>query len=277
MVSKKEPPSRDRHRRPPLGQNFLVDRAVEQRILTALSLKPDDIVLEIGAGRGNMTALIAGRVAKVIAIEIDSDLVSLLHSKFGGCSNVEIREQDILKVEIDTVTRDAGREKIKVYGNLPYYITSPCLMHLFQYHASIDEIVVMVQEEVAQRMVAKPGSSKFGLLSLTCQYYCEPALLFSVGPHSFSPPPKVRSAIVRMKLQPQRDALGISIDEEPHYWNIVRRAFSQKRKTLFNNLKSITDPDRLHSALNRADIDPKARAETLSLQQFAALFQGLKI
>lgn len=285
MVSKKEPPfqhsrptSSNAHgrRRPPLGQHFLTDHRVEHRILDALSLTPEDVVLEIGAGRGNMTALLAAQAGTVIAVELDPNLVTLLRQKFQSNPNVQVRESDILRVEIDSVAREAGRGKIKVYGNLPYYITSPTLMRLFQYHSSLREIIVMVQEEVAWRIAAKPGSSDYGLLSLTCQYYSAPVLLFSVGPKSFSPPPKVRSAVVRMPLNPQREVLGIAPEDESAFWALVRRAFSQKRKTLFNNLKGSSDAERLRHAIEKAHVEPQARAETLSLRQFAELFHSLK-
>ncbi|MBI2815305.1 MAG: ribosomal RNA small subunit methyltransferase A [Acidobacteria bacterium] len=288
MVSKKEPPSRRQRpgrrpassaghgvRRPPLGQHFLTDRRVEKRILDALGLTPEDVVLEIGGGRGNMTALLAAQAGKVIALELDPKLVVLLRRKFEMTPNVDVREADILRVQIDSVAREAEREKIKVYGNLPYYITSPCLMHLFQHHSRIAEIVVMVQEEVAQRIAAKPGSTAYGLLSLTCQYYSNPVLLFSVGPQSFSPPPKVRSAVVRMPVNPQRETLGLRPEDETAFWTLVRRAFSQKRKTLFNNLKGVVAAQRLKVAIDKANIEPQARAETMPLKQFAALFQNL--
>lgn len=248
---------------------------MERRILQALALTPQDRVLEIGAGRGNMTALLASESGKVVAVELDPKLVTLLRRKFGGTANVEVREADILEFPIDTVVLEAGRDKIKVYGNLPYYITSPCLMRLFQYHKWIEEIVVMVQEEVAQRIAAQPGSSDYGLLSLTCQYYSEPVLLFSVGPQSFSPPPKVRSAVVRMPVTPQRETLGLRPEDENAFWAMVRRAFSQKRKTLFNNLKGMHGERQLRSSMEKAGIDAQARAETVSLWQFAILFQNL--
>jgi 16S rRNA (adenine1518-N6/adenine1519-N6)-dimethyltransferase len=263
-------------RRPPLGQHFLTDRSVERRILESLDLSPQDFVLEIGAGRGNMTELLASRAGSVLAVEIDTKLVALLRRKFEGNSRVEVREADILELPIAGVTRAAGREKIKVYGSLPYYITSPCLMHLFRYHTWIEEIVVMVQEEVAQRIVSRPGASDYGLLSLTCQYYAKPRLLFSVGPKSFSPPPEVRSAVVRMQVSPQRQALGIAEGDEKAFWNLVRRAFSQKRKTLFNNWKGTCEEGRLRAALGNTGIDSRARAEALSLEQFAALFKMLQ-
>ncbi len=260
-------------RRPPLGQHFLTDRGVERRIVEALGLTARDFVLEIGAGRGNMTELLASLAGALLAVEIDPKLAAELRRKFEGNAKVEVRERDILELPIDSVAREAGREKIKVCGNLPYYITSPCLMHLFHYCAWIEEIVVMVQEEVARRIVSTPGERDYGLLSLTCQYYTEPRLLFSVGPKAFSPPPEVRSAVVRMRVAPQREALGIAAEDEREFWSLLRRAFSQKRKTLVNNWKGLLEEERLRTALEKAGIDQRARAETLSLGQFAMLFQ----
>lgn len=247
---------------------------MERRIIESLALRPDDIVLEIGSGRGNMTELLASQAGLVETVEVDHELVLNLQRKFEGNAKVKVREADILKFPIDSAARDAGREKIKVFGNLPYYITSPCLMHCFHYHAWIEEIVVMVQEEVAWRIVAKPGSPEYGLLSITCQYYTQPELLFSVGPKSFSPPPQVRSAIVRMRVSPQGEALGIQ--DEDAFWSLVRAAFSQKRKTLFNNWKGTLEKQQLRQTIEASGIDLRARAEALSLDQFAMLFKALR-
>jgi len=242
----------------------------------SLGLLPSDAVLEIGAGRGNVTEMIASRAGSVVAVELDSNLAAFLRRKFDGNAKVQVREADILQVSIDAVAREAGRERIKVCGNLPYYITSPCLLHLFHYHASIETIVVMVQEEVARRIAAQPGSSDYGLLSLTCQFYTHPVSLFSVGPSAFSPPPQVRSAVVRMEVAPQGEALGIGQDEEEAFWRMARAAFAQKRKTLFNNWKGLCGESRLRQAMEQAEVEASARAETVSLRQFALMFKVLQ-
>lgn len=261
--------------RPRLGQVFLTDRRVQQRILEALELTPNDTVLEVGAGPGNMTELLASRAGQVVTVEVDPRLLPRLEEKFGGKANVRIVHADILKVDIGEIARACKCEKMKVFGNLPYYITSPCLTHFFQFHTFIQDITVMVQEEVARRMVAAPGSSDYGVLSLTCRYYADPALLFSVGPKSFSPPPLVRSAVVKMNISPKRQELGFSNQDEPAFWSIVRAAFSQRRKTLFNNWKGIFDEQELHHVFPMLGIDKKIRAEKLSLVQFAELFRAL--
>ena len=261
------------HRRPPLGQVFLTDRRVIRRIMSALAIEPGDAVLEIGAGPGTMTELLAARAAKVWAVEVDAKLAAGLREKFAGAENVEVVEADILKVSIDTLCRAAGRERIRVFGNLPYYITSPCLLRLCEFHARITDIVVMVQREVAERIVAPPGSKDYGLFSVTCQYYTEPRLLFSIPPQAFRPAPQVHSALVRMRVAPQKEKLGIA-DEEA-FWRLVRAAFGQKRKTLVNNWKGRCDPERLRGAMAELGIDPRARAETLSLEELAGLVRTL--
>ena len=234
-----------RRRRVPLGQVFLTDRRVEERIIRALDLRSDDAVLEIGAGPGNMTRRLALQASKVWAVELDPSLAAALRQKFAGNPRVEVLEADILQVPIDALARSAGRDRIRVFGNLPYYITSPCLLRLLQYHCWIAEIVVMVQKEVAERIVAAPGSGDYGLFSVTCQYYTQPALLFSIPPKACRPHPQVHSALVRMRVSPQKEALGIQ--DEGAFWNLVKAAFAQKRKTLFNNWKEICDPEPLRA------------------------------
>ncbi|MBI4460956.1 MAG: ribosomal RNA small subunit methyltransferase A [Acidobacteria bacterium] len=260
------------HRRPPLGQVFLQDRRVADRILQSLQLQPGDAVLEIGPGPGNMTERLATTGAAVRAVEIDPKLAEGLRKRFAENHQVEIVEADILRIPIDELARSLGRERIKVFGNLPYYITSPCLLHLFHFHGWIEEIVVMVQREVAQRMVAAPGSSDYGLFSVTCQYYARPKLLFTVPPRAFRPEPQVHSAVVRMPVASQKEPLGIGDEED--FWRWMRAAFAQKRKTLINNWKQRCEPERLKSAMEELGLDQRARAESLSLAQLAALHKA---
>jgi len=247
----------------------LTDRRVEERITRALDLRPDAAVLEIGAGPGNMTRRLAARVARVWAVEVDSGLAAALRQQFADDPRVEVLETDILQLAIGDLVRSAGRERIDVFGNLPYYITTPCLLHLFQSHEWIDQIVVMVQKEVAERIVAAPGTADYGLFSVTCQYYTQPALLFSVPPKAFRPEPQVYSAVVRLRVASQKKTLGIQ--DERAFWKLVRAAFAKRRKTLANNWKGMCDLERLREALRALGIDPRARAETLTLAQFASL------
>lgn len=262
-----------RHGRAPLGQVFLKDRRVIQRIMRSLDLQPDDAILEIGAGPGTMTDLLATQAERVWAVEVDPRLAGGLREKFADSPHVEVVEGDILKLSIDSLCRAAGRERIRVFGNLPYYITSPCLLQLFKSHARITDIVVMVQREVAERIVAPPGSEAYGLFSVTCQYYTEPRMLFPIPPQAFRPVPQVHSALVRMRVESQKEKLGV--EDEQSFWRLVQAAFSHKRRTLVNNWKSRCDPELLRHAMAELHIDPRARAETLSLVQFAALHKRL--
>lgn len=254
-----------------MGQVFLKDRRVERRLLEALRLKPADVVLEIGAGPGNMTALLAEVAAKVIAVELDLQWAAKLQEKFASDSRVAILGADILKVPIDEVASQVG-QRIKVFGNLPYYITSPCLLHLFHYAEAIEEITVMVQKEVAERIVAAPGSKNYGLFSITCQYYTRPKLLFLISPAAFRRPPNVESALVGMPVAPQKDALGIR--DETEFWKWMRTAFTERRKTLPNNWKGLCNSKWLRIVMQAQGIDPKSRAESLSLRQLAALYRA---
>ena len=258
---------------PRLGQVFLTDRRFQQRIIRLLGLEPGEAVLEIGAGQGNMTERLASQGARVWAVELDSHLASALRRKFADHPAVQVLEADILQVPLDTIACLAGQSRIKVFGNLPYYITSDCLLHLFEHHRCIAEIVVMVQREVAARIVAAPGSPDYGLLSLTCQYYTQPAVLFSLPPSAFRPPPRVYSALVRMRVDPKREALGIR--DEGNFWCWVKAAFAQRRKTLCNNWKGLCDPEPLRCALKEFGLDLRVRAEELSLDQLANLYKIL--
>lgn len=258
-----------------LGQHFLVDRRVQRRIAEALRLTASHLVIEIGAGRGAMTALLAERAGRVIAVEIDPLLAAGLREKFSGQPRVQIVEGDILALPLADPGRRGWAEglKARVFGNLPYYITSPILLRLFEHTGQFEEIVVMVQKEVAERLVAAPGSRDYGLLSVTAQFYTRPELLFKAPPGAFRPPPQVDSAVVRMTVAPRAGELGIA--DEKKFFGLVRAAFRQKRKTLVNNLKGLYRVERLTKALEQAGIPAGARAEALSLEQFAALFRAL--
>jgi 16S rRNA (adenine1518-N6/adenine1519-N6)-dimethyltransferase len=231
-------------------------------------------VLEIGGGPGNMTARLAEQGADVQTVEVDTALATRLKERFAATPNVEIIKADFLKVRIDELARSRKREKIQVLGNLPYYITSPCLLHLFAYHEWIEIMVLMVQWEVAKRVVAKPGSADYGLLSVTCQYYTRPELLFSVRPDAFRPQPKVVSGVLRMPVAVERERLEIK--DEKHFWSWMQAAFGQKRKTLANNWKGWCEPERTRHALGEMGLAPKVRAETLSLDQLGGLYHVLK-
>jgi 16S rRNA (adenine1518-N6/adenine1519-N6)-dimethyltransferase len=257
----------------PLGQHFLTDHNIEQRILQALQPLAGATVLEIGAGPGNMTRLIGQSSARLVSYEIDPTLAARLKASFAESPQVEIVQQDFLEAPLAELAARLEVSRLIVFGNLPYYITSAILMKLFASAALIERMVVMMQYEVAQRIVAAPGEPDYGLLSVTAQYYARPELLFKVPPGAFSPPPKVMSAVLRMTIAPRGDELGIG--NEAEFWRWMRAAFAQKRKTLVNNWKPLAAPAETTSALTRLGLDGRIRAEDLSLPQLARLYAEL--
>lgn len=253
--------------KPKLGQNFLRDDAAIQRIVAALGDLAGQTVVEIGPGRGAITQLLAEKAAHVLAIELDRELAPLLRAQFPG-DRVTVVEQDILQFDFAAAARAAGR-RLAVAGNLPYYITSPILMKLAASHASLDRAVLMVQREVADRIVAAPGSRDYGLLSVTVQMYGPAAPLFTLPPGAFSPPPDVHSTVFRWRFAPRFAELGVN---EESFIAFAKQAFAQKRKTLANNLRAAGyEPAAFPTALAAAKISPTARAEELSLESLAAL------
>lgn len=257
-----------------LGQHFLADSAWRNRILQTLPRDEYETWLEIGAGHGEMTRLLAAPGRRVIAIEMDERLAQRLRDTVaahqGEWPGVEVIAGDVLTLEMPKL---AGCE-FRVYGNLPYYITSPILMALFRCADRIRSIHLVIQLEVAARIVAKPGSRAYGYLSAVCQFYTRPEILLHIPPGAFRPPPKVASALVRMNLPGERAALGVS--DEARFLKFVGMCFGQKRKTLRNNLRAFTDGTRIEPALAGCGLRPDARAEQLSLAQFAALFAKLQ-
>ncbi len=269
-------------RKPKLGQHFLQDASVGARIVEALGDLSQSTVLEIGPGRGAITSMLVRRARRVIAVETDRVLAAQLRMNFSLTPNIEIIEGDILAIDIDTLfgpkpgsTRpgmDPEPERVRVVGNLPYFITSDILLRLFEYRKYFESIVLMVQKEVGDRLAARPGSKEYGLLSATAQLYSRIEKLFTVPPDAFSPPPKVNSAVVRLVLSPRLESLGV---DEAEFIQFLKLSFGQKRKTLWNNLKTRYASGDLTRAMQRARIKPTIRAETLSLEQNAALFRAL--
>jgi 16S rRNA (adenine1518-N6/adenine1519-N6)-dimethyltransferase len=253
--------------KPKLGQNFLRDDNAIQRIVAALGDLSGQTVVEIGTGRGAITQLLAEKAAHVIAIELDRELAPMLRAQFPA-DRVSVVEQDVLQFDFTAAARAAGH-RLAVAGNLPYYITSPILMKLAASHAALDRAVLMVQREVADRIVAAPGSRDFGLLSVTVQMYGPVAPLFSLPPGAFSPPPDVHSTVFRWRFAPRFAELGVN---EESFIAFAKQAFAQKRKTLGNNLRAAGyEPAAIQSALAAAKISPTARAEEISLESLAAL------
>jgi len=278
----KAPSAVSKVRRPKLGQNFLADSAVAARIVDALGDISHTTVLEIGPGKGVLTDGLAERAGRLIAIELDRVLAAQLRMKYSRRSNVEVIEGDILKTDLSTiVARQPGplssmapknHDPAKVVGNIPYYITSDILLHLFHYHPYVNEIVMMLQREVAERVTAKPGGSEYGLLSATSQLYGKVEKLFVVPPGAFEPPPKVQSAVIRLRVAPQFQALQVS---EREFIEFLKLSFGQKRKTLLNNLKVRYSDQEIRSALAGAGVRSDVRAEALTLPKAASVFRKL--
>jgi 16S rRNA (adenine1518-N6/adenine1519-N6)-dimethyltransferase len=269
-------------RKPKLGQHFLASQAVALRIVEALGDVSQATVLEIGPGRGALTATLAARGRRIIAVELDRVMAAQLRMKFSTYPNVEIIEGDILKIELDTVfgpkpgTLRPGLnfapEPAYVVGNIPYYITSDILLRLLEYHRYFSTIVVMVQKEVADRLAASPGSRDYGLLSATAQLYARVERLFTLPPTAFDPPPKVHSSVIRMTIEPRLESLQVP---EAEFISFLKLSFGQKRKTLWNNLKMEYDQPALRVALAKSGVRPTVRAEALPLAKSAALFRAL--
>lgn len=256
------------------GQNFLIDGHVIEKIIDAAGVTEDDCVLEIGPGIGTMTRHLCSRARKVIAIEIDRDLVKILKEDIlKDCTNLTIINEDVLKVDIEELVRtENGGRPVKVVANLPYYITTPIIMGLFEKHVPMESMTLMVQKEVAQRMCAKPGTKDYGALTVAVSYYSECYLAANVPMNCFMPRPDVMSAVVRLTVLPQAP---VTVKDRGKMFAIVKAAFGQRRKTLQNALMnaqgiSCTKED-VANALESMGLSPLARGEVLSLEQFARI------
>jgi 16S rRNA (adenine1518-N6/adenine1519-N6)-dimethyltransferase len=261
-----------------MGQHFLRDLGWRKRILSTLPRSESGTWIEIGAGHGEMTELLVADGRRVIAIEGDSALADQFRVRLEAEPNawprVEVISGDVLTQDLGKL---AGEEQFRVYGNLPYYITSPILHQLFGYADQIDSIHIVIQLEVAERIVAHPGRREYGYLSSACQFYTAPRIALRLPPGAFSPPPKVGSALIEMTLPGERAHLNIGdAAQEKRFLEFVQACFSQKRKTLRNNLRAMASDERIHTALAAARLRPDARAEQLSLAQFAEIFRRLR-
>ncbi|MGA7217848.1 MAG: 16S rRNA (adenine(1518)-N(6)/adenine(1519)-N(6))-dimethyltransferase RsmA [Candidatus Sulfotelmatobacter sp.] len=279
--------------KPKLGQHFLVSDSFAAEIVDLVGDVSQNTVLEIGPGRGILTSLLAKRARRLIAVELDRVLAAQLRLRFGMFPNVEVIEADILSIDFDSLfgpkpgLRRPGIEftptPAKVIGNLPYYITSDILLRLFEYSKYFETLVILVQREVADRIAAKPGSRDYGLLSATAQLYARVEKLITLPPGAFAPPPKVHSTVLRLDIAPRQHLLGLDGDgrigngySTDGFIDFLKLSFGQKRKTLWNNLKSNYPEPRLRAALTAAKVKPAARAETLTLEESAALFRALR-
>ena len=260
-------------RRPKLGQHFLRDEPYRARILEALALRADDLVIEIGPGRGAMTGLLRQRARKVIAIEIDRELAQKLQKEYEGESRVQIVPADVLKVELGALCRGEKVAQAYVFGNLPYYITSPILHRLWAQRAWIRAMGLMMQREVAERLTAAPGTRDYGYLTIAAQLYSLPRTAFAVPPGAFSPPPKVQSALVTFQMQGK---MGHWPPATLHgFLEFVKRCFAQKRKNLLNNLAGFYPRGRIVRAFAPQGDPARLRAEQLSLEDLAGAFEDL--
>lgn len=254
-----------------LGQNFLRDLRAAERIAGALGDLAACTVVEIGPGRGAITEILAAKAAHVLAVELDSALAAELRARLPA-GRVTVVEQDVLQFDFAQAAAQAGA-RLRVAGNLPYYITSPILLSLARSHAALHSAVLMVQREVAERVVAAPGSRDYGVLSVAVQMYGPAEPLFTLPPSAFSPPPQVHSTVFRWRFAPRFAELGV---EEDGFLRFVRQAFAQKRKTLANNLRAAgIAPQKAAAALAGAGIEPQARAESLPIETLAALWRVL--
>ncbi len=255
------------------GQNFLIDTHVLGKIIKAAGVTKDDMVLEVGPGIGTLTQYLCGAAGEVVAVEIDKTLIPILEDTLSSYNNITIMNEDILKIDINKLVQEKNNGKpVKIVANLPYYITTPIIMGLLETHVPVDNITVMVQKEVAERMQSGPGSKDYGALSLAVQYYADPYIAANVPPNCFIPRPKVGSAVIRLSLHKDRP---VKVKDEKLMFQIIRASFNQRRKTLVNGLNNGTEinlpKETIAEAVGRLDVSPSIRGEALTLEQFARL------
>ena len=260
------------------GQNFLINTSVLEEIIEAAGVTKDDFVLEIGPGIGTMTQYLCEAAREVVAVEIDSNLIPILKDTLSAYNNVEVLNEDILKVDIQKLAFEKNENRpIKVVANLPYYITTPIIMGLFESHVPIDSITIMVQKEVADRMQEGPGSKEYGALSLAVQYYAKPEIVVNVPPSCFMPQPKVGSAVIRLT---RHEKPPVEVEDEKLMIKIIRASFNQRRKTLANGLNNFPDihlpKEVIQESILELGVPVTVRGEALSLEQFAKLSNIIK-
>ena len=255
------------------GQNFLIDTHVLDKIIQSANITKDDMVLEIGPGIGTMTQYLAQAAGKVIAVEIDKNLIPILEDTLSGYDNVRVINEDVLKLDLKKLADEENNGKpVKVVANLPYYITTPIIMGLFENEVPVESITVMVQKEVADRMQTGPGNKDYGALSLAVQYYADPYIVANVPPNCFMPRPKVGSAVIRLT---RHQNPPVTAKDEKLMFRIIRASFNQRRKTLANGLKNSQElnytKEQVESAITECGLPLNIRGEALTLEQFAKL------
>lgn len=254
-----------------LGQNFLIDDNIVDKIVAGAGIGPGDKIIEVGPGIGTLTREMASRAQNLMAVEIDKNLIPILEDTLGDYDNVKVVNEDIIKADIrGLIDENLGGGPVKLVANLPYYITTPIIMRFLEENINVTDIVVMVQKEVAERMNAQPEGKDFGALSVAVQYYCDTEIVAKVPRHLFVPQPNVDSIVIALRVRPERK---YKVDDEDLYFKVVKAAFGQRRKTLLNSISSMGNlaKDQVKEALEEAGIDPKRRGETLSLDEFAIL------
>mgnify|MGYP002605662295 FL=1 len=259
------------------GQNFLIDPHVLDKIIAAAEITKDDFVLEIGPGIGTLTQYLAEAAREVVAVEIDSTLIPILEDTLSAYDNVSVINEDVLKVDLRKLAEERnGGKPIKVVANLPYYITTPIIMSLFESHVPLKSLTVMVQKEVALRMQAGPGTKDYGALSLAVQYYASPYLAANVPPNCFMPRPNVGSAVIRLT---RFEETPVQVKDKKLLFRLIRASFNQRRKTLQNGLVNSQELDftkeQVAAAIATLGVSPSVRGEALTLEQFAALANAL--
>lgn len=259
------------------GQNFLIDPHVLDKIIAAAEITKDDFVLEIGPGIGTLTQYLAEAAREVVAVEIDSSLIPILEDTLSSYDNVSVINEDVLKVDLKKLAEERnGGKPIKVVANLPYYITTPIIMGLFESHVPLKSLTVMVQKEVALRMQAGPGTKDYGALSLAVQYYADPYLAANVPPNCFMPRPNVGSAVIRLT---RFEETPVKVTDEALLFRLIRASFNQRRKTLQNGLVNSPElhfsKEQVAAAIETLGVSPSVRGEALTLEQFAALCNAL--
>ena len=260
------------------GQNFLIDTRILEEIIDAAQITKDDFVLEIGPGIGTMTQYLCEAAREVVAVEIDTNLIPILQDTLKEYDNVEVLNQDILKVDINKLAHEKNEDRpIKVVANLPYYITTPIIMGLFESHVPIDSITIMVQKEVADRMQVGPGTKDYGALSLAVQYYAKPEIVVNVPPSCFMPQPKVGSAVIRLTRHAKPP---VDVDDEKLMFQVIRGSFNQRRKTLANGLNNYggipLSKELIQESIEELGVPVNIRGEALTLEQFARLSNIIK-
>lgn len=260
-----------------LGQNFLINESILDEIVESANISDDDVVLEIGTGIGTLTSKLCERAKKVIAVEIDKNLLPILQETLSDFDNITIINKDILKIDINEELTNLGiNQKIKVVANLPYYITTPIIMKILEEKVNVDCMVLMLQKEVANRMNATTSTKDYGSLSIAVQYYCDTDIVCKVPKNSFIPEPNVDSLVIKLSVNEKRK---VDIEDEELFFKIVRGSFSKRRKTILNSLagyENLVDKEKIEKILEKADIDTKRRGETLSIYEFATLTKAYK-